>query len=58
VHERLQRPAWPFNVLRPDRRVDPMAFDHGEGTPWRGIEIASSAGCGSVPVMLVESRSE
>ncbi|KXU94258.1 phosphoesterase [Caballeronia megalochromosomata] len=58
VHERLRRPSWPFNVLRPDRRVDPMAFDHGEGSPWRGIEIASSAGCGSVPVMLVESRSE
>lgn len=58
VHERLRRPSWPFNVLRPDRRVDPMAFDHGEGTPWRGIEIASSAGCGNVPVMLVESRSE
>jgi undecaprenyl-diphosphatase len=55
VHERLRRPSWPFNVLRPDRRIDPMAFDHGEGSPWRGIEIASSAGCGSVPVMLVES---
>jgi undecaprenyl-diphosphatase len=58
VHERLRRPSWPFNVLRPDRRVDPMAFDQGEASPWRGIEIASSAGCGSVPVMLVESRSE
>ncbi|SAK89575.1 DedA family protein [Caballeronia fortuita] len=58
VHERLRRPSWPFNVLRPDRRVDPMAFEHGEGTPWRGIEIANSAGCGSVPVMLVESKSE
>ncbi|SAL73018.1 DedA family protein [Caballeronia peredens] len=58
VHERLRRPSWPFNVLRPDRRVDPMAFDHGKGSPWQGIEIASSAGCGSVPVMLVESRSE
>ncbi|BAN25780.1 VTT domain-containing protein [Caballeronia insecticola] len=58
VHERLRRPSWPFNVLRPDRRIDPMAFDHGKGSPWQGIEIASSAGCGSVPVMLVESRSE
>jgi undecaprenyl-diphosphatase len=55
VHERLRRPSWPFNVLRPDRRIDPMAFDHGDGSPWRGIEIASSAGCGNVPVMLVES---
>ncbi|SAK94108.1 VTT domain-containing protein [Caballeronia ptereochthonis] len=58
VHERLRRPSWPFNVLRPDRRVDPMAFDHGKASPWQGIEIARSAGCGSVPVMLVESRSE
>ncbi|WP_250452983.1 VTT domain-containing protein [Caballeronia sp. ATUFL_M2_KS44] len=56
VHERLRRPSWPFNVLRPDRRVDPMALDHGDASPWRGIEIATSAGCGSVPVMLVESR--
>lgn len=56
VHERLRRPSWPFNVLRPDRRVDPMAVDHGDASPWRGIEIATSAGCGSVPVMLVESR--
>lgn len=58
VHERIRRPSWPFNVLRPDRRVDPMAFDHGKNSPWQGIEIASSAGCGDVPVMLVESRSE
>ncbi|SAK75561.1 DedA family protein [Caballeronia hypogeia] len=58
VHERLRRPSWPFNVLRPDRRVDPMAFDHDKDSPWRGIEIASSAGCGGVPVMLVESRSQ
>ncbi|SAK65881.1 DedA family protein [Caballeronia catudaia] len=58
VHERLRRPSWPFNVLRPDRRVDPMAIDQGESSPWRGIEIASSAGCGSVPVMLVESNPE
>ncbi|MDR5825303.1 VTT domain-containing protein [Caballeronia sp. LZ043] len=58
VHERIRRPSWPFNVLRPDRRVDPMAFDHGKNSPWQGIEIASSAGCGNVPVMLVESRAE
>lgn len=56
VHERLRRPSWPFNVLRPDGRVDSMALDHGDASPWRGIEIATSAGCGSVPVMLVESR--
>ncbi|BAO88198.1 bifunctional DedA family/phosphatase PAP2 family protein [Caballeronia cordobensis] len=58
VHERLRRPSWPFNVLRPDRRVDPMVIDRGERSPWRGIEIASSAGCGDVPVILVESRAE
>ncbi|WP_244816500.1 bifunctional DedA family/phosphatase PAP2 family protein [Caballeronia sp. Lep1P3] len=58
VHERLRRPSWPFNVLRPDRRVDPMASVRGDGSPWEGIEIANSAGCGSVPVMLVESRPE
>jgi undecaprenyl-diphosphatase len=58
VHERIRRPSWPFNVLRPDRRVQPMAFDHGTSSPWQGIEIARSAGCGSVPVMLVESRAE
>ncbi|MDR5783942.1 VTT domain-containing protein [Caballeronia sp. LZ065] len=58
VHERIRRPSWPFNVLRPDRRVDPMAFDHGKNSPWQGIEIARSAGCGDVPVMLVESRAQ
>ena len=58
VHERLRRPSWPFNVLRPDRRVDPMASEHGEGSPWRGIEIARSAGCNNVPVILIESRPE
>jgi membrane protein DedA with SNARE-associated domain len=56
VHERIRRPTWPFNVLRPDRRVDPMAWKRGDDSPWGGIEIASNAGCGSVPVMLVESR--
>jgi undecaprenyl-diphosphatase len=56
VHERLRRPSWPFNVLRPDRRVDSMALDRGDASSWHGIEIANSAGCGSVPVMLVQSR--
>ncbi|VXC68946.1 LssY-like C-terminal domain containing protein [Burkholderia sp. 8Y] len=56
VHERLRRPSWPFNVLRPDRRVDPMVLDRSDASSWRGIEIANSAGCGSVPVMLVQSR--
>jgi hypothetical protein len=58
VHERIRRPTWPFNVLRPDRRADPMAISRGKDSPWGGIEIASSAGCGSVPVMLVESRDD
>ncbi|WP_277182753.1 bifunctional DedA family/phosphatase PAP2 family protein [Caballeronia sp. BR00000012568055] len=56
VHERIRRPTWPFNVLRPDRRPDSMATSRGADSPWGGIEIASSPGCGSVPVMLVESR--
>ncbi|WP_244828688.1 bifunctional DedA family/phosphatase PAP2 family protein [Caballeronia sp. TF1N1] len=58
VHERIRRPTWPFNVLRPDLRGDPMAFDRGASSPWGGIEIANSAGCGGIPVMLVESRAD
>ena len=58
VHERLRRPSWPFNTLRPDRHDDTAALNRSDTSSWRGIEIASSAGCGNVPVMLVESRSE
>jgi membrane protein DedA with SNARE-associated domain/membrane-associated phospholipid phosphatase len=56
VHERLQRPTWPFNVLRPDRQLDLMVNEHGETSPWHGLEVARSAGCGGVPVTLIASR--
>lgn len=55
VHERLRRPAWPFNVLRPDRQADPMIETHGVDSPWHNLEIARSAGCGGIPVTLIES---
>ncbi|MGX7004826.1 VTT domain-containing protein [Caballeronia sp. KNU42] len=58
VHERLLRPTWPFNVLRPDRRLDSMIAAHGEASPWRGLEVARSAGCGGIPVTLVESEGQ
>ncbi len=44
VHERIRRSTWPFNVLRPARRVDPMAFERGDDSPWGGIEIAKQCG--------------
>lgn len=55
VHEKLRRPAWPFNVLRPDRQADSMITTRGAMSPWRDLEIARSAGCGGIPVTLVES---
>lgn len=55
VHERLLRPSWPFNVLRPDKRLEPMIETHGDASPWRGLEVANSAGCGGIPVTLVVS---
>ncbi|HEV7834966.1 MAG TPA: VTT domain-containing protein [Caballeronia sp.] len=55
VHERLLRPSWPFNVLRPDKRIESMIAAHGDASPWRGLEVASSAGCGGIPVTLVAS---
>ncbi len=55
VHERLRRPAWPFNVLRPDRQADPMIETHGPDSPWHNLEIARSAGCGGIPVTLIQS---
>ncbi|CAH2797342.1 MAG: DedA protein [uncultured Caballeronia sp.] len=56
VHERLLRPSWPFNVLRPDKRIEQMIADHGEASPWSGLEVARSAGCGGIPVTLVASE--
>jgi undecaprenyl-diphosphatase len=58
VHERLLRPSWPFNVLRPDKRIDSMIAAHGEASPWHGLEVARSAGCGGIPVTLVESEGQ
>jgi hypothetical protein len=58
VHERLRRPSWPFNVLRPDRQLDLMVNEQGESSPWHGLEVARSAGCGGVPVTLIASRAE
>ncbi len=58
VHERLLRPSWPFNVLRPDRRLDSMIAAHGEASPWSGLEVARSAGCGGIPVTLVASEGQ
>jgi undecaprenyl-diphosphatase len=56
VHERLRRPAWPFNVLRPDHRVESMVLSGKDDPAWRGIQVARSTGCGDVPVMLIASK--
>jgi membrane protein DedA with SNARE-associated domain/membrane-associated phospholipid phosphatase len=56
VHERLRRPSWPFNVLRPDKNADSMIASRGETSPWHDLEVARSAGCGGVPVTLVASE--
>jgi membrane protein DedA with SNARE-associated domain len=58
VHERLRRPSWPFNVLRPDRQLDSMVNEHVDSSPWHGLEVARSAGCGGVPVTLIASRTQ
>jgi membrane protein DedA with SNARE-associated domain/membrane-associated phospholipid phosphatase len=55
VHERLLRPTWPFNVLRPDNGVESMIASHGDKSPWRDLEMARSAGCGGILVTLVAS---
>lgn len=58
VHERLRRPSWPFNVLRPTRVVEPMIAEYGAGSPWHDLEVARSAGCEGVRVTLIASRAE
>jgi undecaprenyl-diphosphatase len=55
VHEHLRRSSWPFNVLRPDREVEPMAPGHSDASAWQGLEVARSIGCGGVQVALIES---
>jgi membrane protein DedA with SNARE-associated domain/membrane-associated phospholipid phosphatase len=56
VHERLWRPSWPFNVLRPDRQIDPLISVQGEASGWRELEVSSSAGCEGVRVTLIDSN--
>lgn len=57
VHERLRRPSWPFNVLRPTREVEPMINEH-DGSPWRDVEVTRGVGCEGVRVTLISSRPE
>jgi hypothetical protein len=56
VHERLRRQSWPFNVLRPDKQIDPLISVEGEETGWRELEVSSSAGCEGVRVTLIDSN--
>jgi membrane protein DedA with SNARE-associated domain len=56
VHERLRRPTWPFNVLRPDLRVQPMILDESRTSSWHDLQIAKSTGCQGVQVTLIASR--
>ena len=56
IHERLLRPTWPFNVLRQDQGVESMITSHGDTSPWHDLEVARSAGCGSILVTLIESE--
>jgi undecaprenyl-diphosphatase len=58
VHERLRRPSWPFNVLRPTKVVEPMISEYGESSPWRDIEVARSTSCEGVRVALIASRAQ
>ncbi|SDH96632.1 bifunctional DedA family/phosphatase PAP2 family protein [Paraburkholderia phenazinium] len=56
VHERLRRPSWPFNVLRPDRQVDPLISVQGQASAWRELEVSSIAGCEGARVTLIDSN--
>jgi undecaprenyl-diphosphatase len=57
VHERLGRPSWPFNMLRPDKQIDPLISSvDGHSNAWRELEISSSAGCEGVRVTLIDSN--
>jgi undecaprenyl-diphosphatase len=53
VHERLRRPSWPFNILRPDKRVTPLIASQGQPAGWRKLQVSSGMGCDSVPVDLL-----
>lgn len=56
VHERLRRPTWPFNMLRPDRQIDPLISVEGKDSAWRELEVTSGAGCEGVRVTLIDSN--
>ncbi|MGA7779518.1 MAG: VTT domain-containing protein [Paraburkholderia sp.] len=56
VHERLRRPSWPFNVLRPDKQIDPLISVEGKAGPWRELEVSSSVACEGTRVTLIDSN--
>jgi undecaprenyl-diphosphatase len=56
VHERLWRPSWPFNMLRPDKQVDPLISVEGKESAWHGLEVLSSPGCEGMRVTLIDSN--
>jgi membrane protein DedA with SNARE-associated domain len=57
VHERLRRPSWPFNMLRPDKQIDPLISVEGKGTgAWRELEVSNSVGCEGTRVTLIDSN--
>jgi undecaprenyl-diphosphatase len=58
VHEHVRRNSWPFNVLRPDKEVEPMIPAHSDPSAWQGLEVARSTGCGGAQVALIESAAQ
>lgn len=56
VHERLRRPSWPFNILRPTKKADSLISEHGDWSPWQDLEVARSTDCEGVRVTLISSR--
>jgi hypothetical protein len=55
VHERLRRPSWPFNILRPTKQAESLVSEHGDASPWHELEVARSTGCEGVRVRLISS---
>ena len=56
VHERLRRPSWPFNVLWPDKQIDPLIPVQRKAGAWRELEVSSSTGCEGMRVTLIDSN--